>query len=294
MFKRILVPLDGRMLSERALVVAAKIARASGGTLLLVSVIVPPIRYGFGEYDPLSAETVDAETSEAERYLDRVSGQALLEGIPEVKLKVTMGSPAPALLEAIATEKADLVVMTTRGRTGSSRWMLGSVSQHVVRYAAAPVLLLRDRDEALATANPDMEHLFRVLVSLDGSAHAEAALAPAAEMATLLAGPGQAGLHLLLVMPPYEVGTAHMPEALALNGAKEYLGRIAGSLRQEHTGLTVTWSVGVGSDVAETIIRVAENGEDVEGAGVFGRLRHAGASYPRPDRYSSLVARKHY
>ena len=61
-----------------------------------------------------------------------------------------------------------------------------------------------------------------------------------------------------------------MPEALALDGAKEYLGRIAGSLRLEHPGLTITWTVGIGSDVAETIIRVAENGEDAEGAGVFG------------------------
>jgi nucleotide-binding universal stress UspA family protein len=189
LFKRIFVPLDGGSLSERALVVAAQIARASNGTLLLISVITPPIRYGFGEYDPLSAETVDIESSEAESYLDRVCSLPVVQGVPEVKSKISMGSPAPALVEAIAAEKADLVVMTTRGRTGPSRWMLGSVSQHVVRYAAAPVLLLRDQGGSLATPNPDMEHLFRVLVSLDGSAQAEAALAPAAEMASLLGGP---------------------------------------------------------------------------------------------------------
>ena len=189
MFKRILVPVDGGSLSERALVVAAQIARASSGTLLLVSVIAPPIRYGFGEYDPLSAETVDEELSEAESYLHRVCGLPALEGVPEVKTNVAMGSPAPALLEAIATEEADLVVMTTHGRTGLSRWMLGSVSQHVVRYAAAPVLLLRDQGGAPGSPNLDLEHLFRVLVSLDGSARAETALAPAAEMASLLAGP---------------------------------------------------------------------------------------------------------
>ena len=61
-----------------------------------------------------------------------------------------------------------------------------------------------------------------------------------------------------------------MPEALIVDGAKSYLGRIADRLWQEYTRLTVTWSVGVGLDIAETIIRVAENGEDVEGAGVFG------------------------
>jgi nucleotide-binding universal stress UspA family protein len=270
MFKRILVPLDGGALSERALDIAAQLARASDATLQLVSVIAPPIRYGFGEYDSLSAETVDEELSEAERYLHHVSGLPALEGVLAVKTNVAMGSPAPALLEAIATEEADLVVMTTRGRTGLSRWMLGSVSRHVVRYAAVPVLLLRDQGGALASPNRDLEHLFWVLVSLDGSAHAEVALAPAAQLAALLASPSQAGLHLLLVVPPFEVWTANMPGALVVDGAKEYLGRIADSLRQGHPGLTITWSVGVGSDIAETIIRAAENGEDVEGAGVFG------------------------
>ena len=108
----------------------------------------------------------------------------MLEGVTEVKTGVAMGSPAQALLESVEAQKADLVVMTSRGRTGLSRWLLGSVSQRVVRYATVPVLLLRDHPEALAAPHPDVEHLFRVLVSLDGSSHAETALAPAAELAS--------------------------------------------------------------------------------------------------------------
>jgi nucleotide-binding universal stress UspA family protein len=270
MFTRILVPLDGGSLSERALNVAAPLARASSGALLLLSVVAPPIRHEFGEYDAWSAETVDENVGKAERYLDHVSGLPALEGVPEVKTKVAMGSPAQAVLEAISSQKADLVVMTSRGRSGLSRWLLGSVSHHVVRYATAPVLLLHDQAWTLASSNPDLEHLFRVLVSLDGSAHAETAVAPAAELASLVTGRGEAGLHLLLVVSPYEAANTSMPEALIVDGAKGYLGRIADRLWQEYPRLTVTWSVGVGLDIAETIIRVAENGEDVEGAGVFG------------------------
>jgi nucleotide-binding universal stress UspA family protein len=80
MFTRILVPLDGGSLSERALNVAAQLARASSGALLFVSVVAPPIRHEFGEYDVWSAETVDENVGKAERYLDHVSGLPALEG----------------------------------------------------------------------------------------------------------------------------------------------------------------------------------------------------------------------
>jgi len=269
MYTRILVPLDGSPRAERALPVAARIARASGGTIILATVVALPIRYESGDYDPLSSETVDAECQDADMYLQQVSQLPILAGVV-TKSVVKMGSPAPSLLEAIASHEADLVAMTSHGRTGISRWALGSVTQHLVRYTEVPVLVLREQGSNLAVPHPDIEHLFRVLVSLDGSPHAEVALVPAMEMALSITEKNQAGLHLLLVIPPYEVDQANMPEALILDGAKAYLGEIAKRLQKEYPGVTVTWSVGVGLDVAATIIRVAENGEDVEGAGVFG------------------------
>jgi nucleotide-binding universal stress UspA family protein len=152
------------------------------------------------------------------------------------------------------------------------------VSQHLVRYADVPVLVFREQGSKLQSPHPDMEHLFRVLVCLDGSEFAEAALTPAAQLALALGGgtkkrtspAGQAGLHLVLVIPPSEVDQSNSPPALGLAGAKEYLAGVADRMKQEYPGLTLSWSVGVGLDTAKTIVRVAESGEDVEGAGVFG------------------------
>lgn len=275
MYTRILVPLDGSPRAERALPVAAHMARSAGGKLLLARVITPPAVYGYEQYYPLSADTVERDSNDAETYLTHLTDLPVLAGVATNTI-VRTGLPAPSLLEVASSHQADLIVMTSHGRTGLSRWALGSVAHHLVRQAAVPVLVLHEQGPTLATPHPDIDHLFRVLVSLDGSPHAEAALSPAVQLATAISGktqsgePGQAGLHLVLVVSPWEIDNANMPDALIVEGAKEYLREIAKRLQQEHAGLTVTWSVGVGLDSAETIIRVAENGDDVEGAGVFG------------------------
>ncbi len=85
-----------------------------------------------------------------------------------------------------------------------------------------------------------------------------------------MAAPQAGALHLAMVLSPFAADPANMPDALVLEGAKTYLERIATHLRDAHSGLSVTWSVAVELDIANALIRVAENGEDAEGAGVFG------------------------
>jgi nucleotide-binding universal stress UspA family protein len=278
MFKSILVPLDGSLLSESALPAAARIARASGGRLILTTVISVPILSVSGEYDPVSSEQVNVEWRDAEVYLQRVQLLPALANI-DTKYIVDMGTPETALEEAISSNQSDLLVMTSHGRTGLARWALGSVATRLVRFAEVPVLVFREQGPKLEPPHPDMEHLFRVLVCLDGSKFAEAALTPAAQLA-LAFGAGadsrtppaarQAGLHLLLVIPPSEMDQSNMPEALGLSGAKEYLAGVSERMKQEYPSLTLSWGVGVGADAAKTIVRVAESGEDVEGTGVYG------------------------
>jgi nucleotide-binding universal stress UspA family protein len=277
MFRSILVPLDGSPLSESALPAAGRIAHASGGRLILVTAISVPILSSTGEYDPLSSEQVDTKWRDAETYLQRVKLLPALANI-DTRCIVDMGSPETALQEAISSNQSDLLVMTSHSRTGLARWALGSVSQHLVRYADVPVLVFRENGSKLQSPHPDMEHLFRVLVCLDGSEFAEAALAPSAQLALAL-GDGtesqtsparQAGLHLVLVIPPSEVDQSNRAPALGLAGAKEYLAGVADRMKQDYPALTLSWSVGVGADTAKTIVRVAESGEDVEGAGVIG------------------------
>jgi nucleotide-binding universal stress UspA family protein len=172
---------------------------------------------------------------------------SVLTGIP-VETSVLLGSPEAALLEEISARQADLVVMTSRGRTGLGRWVMGSVARQMVRCCEIPLLVLREQGATLATSRPDLEHLFRILVCLDGGAWAETSLEPAAHLALAMSESNQAGLH----------------------AAKQYLAGVSRRLQQTYPSLTITWSVGVGMDTAATITRMAESGEDVEGTGVFG------------------------
>jgi nucleotide-binding universal stress UspA family protein len=277
MFTSILVPLDGSLLSESALPAAGRIARASGGRLILATVISVPILSSYGEYDPLSSEQVDIEWRGAETYLERVKLLPVLADV-DTSSTVDMGYPEMALLDAVSSNQCDLLVLTSHGRTGLARWALGSVAKQLVRHADVPVLVFRAHGPNLECAHPGMEHLFRVLVCLDGSAFAEAALAPAAQLARAFGGgtqspsasTRQADLHLVLVIPPFEEVQSNSPPALGLAGAKEYLAGVADRMKQEYPTLTLSWTVGVGADTAKTIVQVAESGEDVEGAGVFG------------------------
>lgn len=267
MFTRILVPLDGSDRAENAIPVAAKIAKANGGTVILLRVETIPMMYAPAPVPPLSVETLETERAAFAGYLSTIAGRPVLVNVPTETL-VLIGSPAQKIFEAISTKRADLVVMTSHGRTGVSRWMLGSVAEQIARHAPVPVLVLREPSPVLTGHHADVEHLERILVSLDGSALAEAALKSAASLAEAISA--EPAVHLVLVVSPYEATEANMPEALAVAGAKDYLTTVATRLKQESPALRVTWSVGVGLDVAETLIRIAERGDDTEGAGVFG------------------------
>lgn len=269
MFRRILVPLDGSPLAESAIPVAAKIAQANHGTIILLRVEPIPIVYvpALGPTPPLDVEAVEAVRTEFAGYLSAIAGRPLLANVATETLVLT-GPPAQQTVEAVSMKQADLVLMTSHGRTGFSRWMLGSVAQQIAHNTPVPVLILRVRGGAPAGQYPVFEHLARLLVPLDGSPLAEAALGPAAGLAAALSS--EPALHLVLVVSRYETVEANMPEALAIDAAKHYLGKVADRMKQEHPALNVTWSVGVGLDIAETIIRIAERGDVTEGAGAFG------------------------
>jgi nucleotide-binding universal stress UspA family protein len=273
MYTRILVPLDGSSRAERTLELAVVLARRSGGTLILMRAI------GFGaEFGPpiipsaLEPTAVNAEHDEARTYLDALARSNKLQGIPTERL-VVFGSPATTILDVAEEYHADMIALCSHGRTGFTRWALGSVAQHVARHSPVPVLVLRDGGTLPTDRHADFEHLPRVLVPLDGSALAEEALAPAAALAAALTAPAPGALHLVRVVqiPGEDVGPAIRSELL--REARTYLTETTERLRSgigTERELTVTWSVAVDMDVAGGILRVAESGDDTEGAGVFG------------------------
>ncbi len=209
MFKRILVPLDG---SELAIPVAARLARASGGTIVFVRVVLPPVE--FGTYSAEQEHVIDLKPgayerrlAEAESYLRDITimHADVLAGIA-TEIDITAGAAAPEIFSTARLEEVDLIAMYSHGETGLKRWVFGSVAQEAVRHSPAPVLVLYEHGMPLRV--PDAAHPLRVLVPLDGSALSEAALEPTIHLLTTWAkAPGGGGelylLHVVDVPPEY-------------------------------------------------------------------------------------------
>lgn len=270
MYTRILVPLDGSPRAERSVPAAAMLARSTHGSIILVHVLRT-----IGEFGPIvptanNEVILDEERHEATAYLTRIAGLPVLSGIP-TETSIFTGPASMAILDAVVAYRADAIVITSHGRTGMSRWALGSVAEHIARHATVPVLMLREQGDSPAERLPDRMHPPQVLVTLDGSTLAETALGPAVEMAKALTAPAPGALHLMLVVSPFEAAEARLEDEAAIESAKEYLTGVAAKVRAQHSDVSVTWSVVIDTDAASGIIRVAEAGEDVEHAGGFGR-----------------------
>ncbi len=135
---KILVPLDGAPLAEAALPKAVELAQSSGGQLLLLRAAQAPALMGV---DPTQAQ-IEA-VQEAEDYLARIRERLSTLGLKDMKTTVWYGPAAYAIVEAARLYKVDLIVMTTHGRSGLGRLILGSVAESVLRGTTTPILLLR-------------------------------------------------------------------------------------------------------------------------------------------------------
>ncbi len=285
MFQQILVPLDGSARAEQALPVAARLARAAQGTITLVQAVNPPSRFMEGVGTIVLPDILDENVPAAKDYLEGIVQTSSLRGIPTVT-EVVSGHPAQAIIIAAREERVDLIVLCSHGYTGAMRWVLGSIAEKVARHAPVPVLILHE-GHALSTEVGAIPHgAVRVLVPLDGSAHAEAALLPAALLVWALATPAPGALHLTYVVsaPDGEVGSAGEEGARA----QQYLRRVVERWQQQwltEVGAslalpTVTWSVTVADDAASGIIQAAEGsgkGEEVgqsEGCQVIAMATH--------------------
>jgi nucleotide-binding universal stress UspA family protein len=145
---RIVVPLDGSEIARRALPIAAELATQFAVPVHIVRAVDPattlPVAPGiFGALPPLNVEVTDQIWQEAESQAqatvqDAVS-QLKAEGI-DASGATLSGSPFLAISEAV--KPGDLLVLTSHGRGGVRRWLLGSVAEKLVREADAPVLLV--------------------------------------------------------------------------------------------------------------------------------------------------------
>ena|ERR1043166_1951668 len=147
--KRILVPIDFSECAKKALQYAIPLAKEHEAAITLLYVV--PTNYAIGEYGGITYASLEAEL--------RASGNKQLTAlaVDEVRGEVSAdtlirtGSPAVEIIEVARILPADLIVVSTHGRTGLKHVVLGSVTEDVVRHAPCPVLVVREREHEFVT-----------------------------------------------------------------------------------------------------------------------------------------------
>ncbi len=180
MLERILVPLDGSPLAEGILAQLRPLLMRRDAEVQLLRVV--PFPTSMRAYDT----SLRAEAHlEAKRYLSGIEKVLADKGV-SVRSTVRDGAVAEEVLDIAARESATMIAMSTHGRSGVARWVLGSVAEKVIRASKVPVLLMRSFAGAPAAPAPKEERAFRkILVPLDGSETSMAVLPSAAELAKL-------------------------------------------------------------------------------------------------------------
>jgi nucleotide-binding universal stress UspA family protein len=137
MYKSILVPLDGSKLAENILPEVEELALLLKAKLNLICVSKATV---FPGADPTDAQV--RVVNEAHNYLENLKKQLPAARI-DIEIYTPYGNPAVKILEVSRRHDIDLIAMSTHGRSGIGRWLLGSVAEKVVRHSEIPVLLLR-------------------------------------------------------------------------------------------------------------------------------------------------------
>lgn len=150
-FKNVIVPLDGSGRAEAALPHAEAMAKAYEATITPLKVIeTPTLAYSAGPYG-WSGNYIDeldrALTADAQQYLKKITARLKRDGFGAAAM-VEHGVPTARIVEIAASTPESVIVMTTRGHTGVTRWVLGSVADGLIHTASVPVLLVRTEDLA--------------------------------------------------------------------------------------------------------------------------------------------------
>ena len=255
-FRTVLVPLDGSLLSEQALPLARRLACGMGAELELVRVHVSPTAWEAYTEVMAGSPASEADTTREEvAYLEERAAEARAGGL-EVGTSLLQGQVAPAIARR-ARAVADLVIMTTHGRGPLSRFWLGSVADELLRTLDMPILLIRPTMQAWAMAcGPPYR---RVLIPLDMSQGSEVAIAAA----TVLGSPDTEYVLLHVVdapVPamavPIPMGTEAEPAGVQEAKAAERLEEIAAGFRVRD--LKVRTRIETGSGAATGNLDVAE------------------------------------
>jgi nucleotide-binding universal stress UspA family protein len=147
LWQRIIVPLDGSALAETVIPHATELARPLGLEIALMRVFGVPTPVFAEDYGFYVEELWNQLQDDAEKYLAEKKQQLMAQGLTKVATIVTSGFPAEKIIDAAREREDALVAMSTHGRSGVNRWVLGSVTERVVRHGGDPVLIVRAAHE---------------------------------------------------------------------------------------------------------------------------------------------------
>jgi nucleotide-binding universal stress UspA family protein len=239
MYRRILVPLDGSELSEQVVPYAGLLGRSLPADIELLRITEPvPPEVGDILSGRYAHEIAAGLQHRAKQYLDGVASAAA-KGGAKVSCVVVEGAAAEAIVESAESQPGTLIAMSTHGRSGATRWVMGSVTDKVLHATSSPLLIIRPRDRAVTVREPRVDN---IVAPLDGSSIAEQVLPHVSALAKAL----RARVTLLRVVPTtaYYLGMMDYPSAayqqmleFEEETAGKYLGGIAARLRGE--GVTV-------------------------------------------------------
>jgi nucleotide-binding universal stress UspA family protein len=253
MYQRILTPLDGSAYAEAAIPMAARLARASHGTVVLLHVLSGPREFLPYILPMMQPSTLSVDVDAASAYLDAVASQPDLADVTTVT-EIRSGLVGATILDVADDQHADLVVLAAHAHTGLSRWAPGNVVEHMEHHGDIPVLSLTDTDALPAEGQPA-----HGLVLLDGTEEAEAAIAPAKLVLEALSGSQQTSATLRLAW----IGAFEPDEPSHLAGHDDvahYLRTVEERLHREPTGnwpLTVTSEVVAEQDLPQAVAELA-------------------------------------
>lgn len=140
---KVLVPLDGSPLAEAALTWAASLTRKGGTVVLLRAAEAPFTRTA------APVEALFEELRTAEAYLARMATRVKELGVANVGTSVSYRPAAESIADTARYQNADLIVMSTHGRSGLDRLVMGSVAESVLRSTTTPILLVRTPQAAV-------------------------------------------------------------------------------------------------------------------------------------------------
>lgn len=255
MANKILVPLDGSDLAEQVLPYATALATKTGASLVLLSAVVPAHTW----LRPVSAsETSAEEFANATAYLQSVEQKLTFDG--KVMLRVESGSAAECVRRVADDERADIIAMTTHGRSGLPRLVLGSVASEVTHTASQAVLLVR----AAKDQPPAVVDIRRILVPVDGSRASESVLPVIEELAQRLAA--EIVLERVVVARLALYGAEYVPSSRPVldeleEAAKDYVTEVA--RRLSHHGVRVSGEIMDGIPVPAILDAAERNAVDL-------------------------------